>query len=165
MPNSKTGQPTRTQVAFPTDQLYAAATNFFKNSDGEPSQMQKAFEVGSYFLSGCMAYEALRSDVCDTYHEPLTLLLQGQHIAVPWYSLVSHQRGLVQCLDSINQAVFRSPHDNPDPILGSNRSQSQWRQKCPRPINPDIYWGIALPLPTKNGAYCQSPGLIAAHAP
>jgi hypothetical protein len=74
MPNSKAGQPSGNQVAFSADKLYAAATNLFKNSDGEPSQMQKAFEVGSYFLSGCMAYETLRPDVChSTNHEPLTL--------------------------------------------------------------------------------------------
>jgi hypothetical protein len=57
MPNSKAA--TGNQVAFPIDQLYAAAINLFKNSDGEPSQMRKALEVGSYFLSGCMAYESL----------------------------------------------------------------------------------------------------------
>jgi hypothetical protein len=73
MPNPKAGQATGNQVAFPTDQLYAAATTLFKKSDGEPSQMQKALEVGAYFFSGCMAYEALPSDVCDTHHEPLTL--------------------------------------------------------------------------------------------
>jgi hypothetical protein len=72
MPNSEAGQPNGNQVGFSTDQLFAAATNLFKNSDGEPSQMQKALEVGSYFLSGCMAYEALPSDVFDTNHEPLT---------------------------------------------------------------------------------------------
>jgi len=73
MPQSKAGQPTGNQAAFSTDKLYAAATNLFKNSDGEPSQMQKAFEVGSYFLSGCMAYETLRSDIYDsTNHESLT---------------------------------------------------------------------------------------------
>ena len=57
MSNAKSGQSTGNQVAFPTDQLYAAAANYFKSGDGEHSQMQKALEVGSYFLSGCMAYE------------------------------------------------------------------------------------------------------------
>ncbi len=62
MPNANSGHPTANQVSFPTDQLYAAAANYFKSGNGEHSQMQKALEVGSYFLSGCMAYELWSRD-------------------------------------------------------------------------------------------------------
>jgi hypothetical protein len=58
MSNSEVAQSTGNQIALPTDQLRAAAKNYLNN--GENSQMQKAMEVGSYFLSGVMAYEALR---------------------------------------------------------------------------------------------------------
>jgi hypothetical protein len=54
MPTSKAVQNTGSQLALPTDQLYAAARNYF-NNNGENSQLQKALEVGSYFLSGCLA--------------------------------------------------------------------------------------------------------------
>jgi hypothetical protein len=47
-------QKAENQLSLPTDQLYAAAKNYL-NNNGENTQLQKAFEVGSYFLSGCMA--------------------------------------------------------------------------------------------------------------
>jgi len=137
MLNSKAGQPTGNQIALPTDQLYAAASRYSNNENGQQSQMQKAMEVGSYFLSGCMAYEALSPypyDICDG---PLTLVVQGQHFAIPRCPVVPYQPGLVQCLDSINKAIFRPSNDNTDSILGSNGSQGQWRQKRPGPIDLD----------------------------
>ena len=63
MPDPKAENRSGNQIALPTDQLYAAASNYFSNGNGdgngEHSQMQKALEVGSYFLSGCMAYGRL----------------------------------------------------------------------------------------------------------
>jgi hypothetical protein len=59
MSSSKSGQaPLTNPIALQAGRLYAAATKYFNNNNGEQSQMQKALEVGSYFLSGCMAYEA-----------------------------------------------------------------------------------------------------------
>ena len=59
MPDPKAETLPRNQIALPTDQLYAAAASYFSKGDGNGghSQMQKALEVGSYFISGCMAYE------------------------------------------------------------------------------------------------------------
>ena len=66
MPDSNPENSPGNQIALPTNQLYAAAANYFSNGNGngngEHSQMQKAFEVGSYFLSGCMAYGRSSSD-------------------------------------------------------------------------------------------------------
>lgn len=62
MPHSKVEQPKGNQPSLPTDQLSAAVSKYFNN--GEYSQMQKALEVGSYFLSGCMAYEAPLPRIC-----------------------------------------------------------------------------------------------------
>lgn len=84
--------------------------------------MQKALEVGSYFLSGVMAYGELRPDGNENYHGLLISSIQGQFIAIPWCPTVPHKPGLVQRLDSINQAIVWPSNDNVDPILGTHDS-------------------------------------------
>ncbi|KAF7502325.1 hypothetical protein GJ744_006026 [Endocarpon pusillum] len=88
MSNAKSGQSTGNQVAFPTDQLYAAAANYFKSGDGEHSQMQRALEVGSYFLSGCMAV-----NLSQFLGAPLYLINENWYNA--WIALTKQSIGIL----------------------------------------------------------------------
>ena len=83
MSSSKAGQSPENQIALPTDKLYAAAQSYFNNGNGEHSQMQKALEVGTYFLSGCMAYGALRPDVLSRAADLLTSGSTYRNSSVP----------------------------------------------------------------------------------
>jgi hypothetical protein len=91
MPNLKESQPVANQTGLPTGLLYEAATKALQN--GGNGQMQKALEVGSYFLSGCMAYETLHPHSYSIASELLTLLssFKGEHISTSRHPLISHQ--------------------------------------------------------------------------